>query len=381
MWIEELDDGKFKYIERYKDPYSNKNRRKSTILTSQSTQAWNKAQKILNEKIAKALDEKEQQSITFHEVYEEWHISHIRSLRPSSIVVYESIKKIILAYVKKGVLISKIDTKYLQKFFNQLDYSDQYLSSFKSTLGLVFKYAYKMEYIDKNPLDNVIIVKKAKTLADIQRIENKFLEHDEAELLLKELYRRPSTYRIARLAEFMYLTGVRFGEGVILTEQDFYSNDKLVKITGTIDKTDGYKKAKKGPTKTAKSTRDINLTQRTIDLVNRTINENVLTRLDTPKYLKGNYVFVTKSGTPMQNNSFNIALKRAGERVGLEDKELSSHIFRHSHISLLAEKNIPLKAIMDRVGHEDAEITNRIYTHVTSAMKSNIIEQLEASGL
>lgn len=59
-------------------------------------------------------------------------------------------------------------------------------------------------------MDNVTIVKKAKTLADIQRIENKFLEHDEAKLLLQELYRRPSTYRIARLAELMYLTGVRF---------------------------------------------------------------------------------------------------------------------------------------------------------------------------
>lgn len=381
MWMEEQADGKFKYIERYKDPYSQKFKRKSTVLTSQSQQAWNKAQKILNERIAKALDEKEQQSVTFHEVYQEWHQSHMRSLRPSSIVVYESMKKIILTYVKEDVLISKIDTKYLQKFFNQLDYSDQYLSSLKSTLGLIFKYAYKMEYIDKNPLDNVTMVKKAKTLADIQRIENKFLEHDEAECLLKELYRRPSTYRIARLAEFMYLTGVRFGEGVILTEQDFYLDEKLVKITGTLDKTRGYKKARKGPTKTVKSTRNINLTKRTIDLVNRTINENVLTRLDSTKYLKADYVFVTKTGTPMQNNSFNIALKRAGERIGLEDKELSSHIFRHSHISFLAEKNVPLKAIMDRVGHEDGEITNKIYTHVTSSMKSNIIEQLESSGL
>lgn len=224
-------------------------------------------------------------------------------------------------------------------------------------------------------------MKKAKTLADIQRIENKFLEHDEAKLLLQELYRRPSTYRIARLAELMYLTGVRFGEGVILTEQDFYLDEKLVKIPGTIDKTNDYKKAIEGPTKTVKSTRNINLTKRTVELVTRTINENVLTKLDTPKYLKGNFIFVTKSGTPIQNNSFNLALKRAGERVVLEDKELSSHIFRHSHISFLAEKNVPLKAIMDRVGHEDGEITNKIYTHVTSSMKSNIIEQLEKNGL
>lgn len=172
-----------------------------------------------------------------------------------------------------------------------------------------------------------------------------------------------------------------FGEGVILTEQDFYLDEKLVKIPGTIDKTNDYKKAIEGPTKTVKSTRNINLTKRTVELVTRTINENVLTKLDTPKYLKGNFIFVTKSGTPIQNNSFNLALKRAGERVVLEDKELSSHIFRHTHISFLAEKNVPLKAIMDRVGHEDGEITNKIYTHVTSSMKSNIIEQLEKNGL
>ena len=53
------------------------------------------------------------------------------------------------------------------------------------------------------------------------------------------------------------------------------------------------------------------------------------------------------TGTPIQINSFNTALKGAGQRVGLYGKELSSHIFRHSHISLLAEKNIPLKAIHD----------------------------------
>lgn len=313
MWIAEMKDGRFQYFERYKDPYSEKNKTKSTILTSNSPQARKKAQKLLDSKIAMALDEKEQQLITFYEVYKEWHNSHMRSLRPSSIVVYESIKKYVLNYVDNDILISKMDTKYLQKFFNQLDYSDQYVSTFKSTLGLVFKYAYQMEYIDKNPLDNVVLVKKAKTLADIQRIENKFLEKNEVEILLSELYRRPSTYRTARLAEFMYLTGMRFGEAVILTVNDFNLTDKLVSITGTLDKTNGYKKPRKGPTKTAKSTRKLSLTKRTIELVERTIGENQLTKLDNDNYLKGDYLFCTKSGTPMQNNGFNIALKSAGE--------------------------------------------------------------------
>ncbi len=381
MWVQETKDGNFQFFERYKDPYSQNYKTKSVRLITDSSQSRKKAQKILDEKIAQALDEKEQKLITFHEVYKEWYKLHARSLRPSSIVVYDSIKKHVLNYIKKDILINRIDTKFLQKFFNQLEYSDQYISSFKSTLGLVFKYAYLMEYIDKNPLDNVSLNKRSKTFEDIQRIENKFLEQNEAETLLNELYRRPSTYRLARLAEFMYLTGTRFGETVILTEKDFEFDSSIVRITGTIDRTKGYKKAKKGPTKTAKSTRNISLTNRAIELVQQKLDENELTRLSRDDFMKGDYIFVTKSGTPIQNNSFNIALKSAGQRVGLEGKELSSHIFRHSHVSLLAEMNIPLKAIMDRVGHEDADITNHIYTHVTSSMKTNIIDQLESSGL
>lgn len=48
---------------------------------------------------------------------------------------------------------------------------------------------------------------------------------------------------------------------------------------------------------------------------------------------KLNYLFVTKNGVPVQINSFNLGLKKAGARVGLEHKSLSPHIFHHTHIS------------------------------------------------
>lgn len=51
MWVEPLKDGRFKFIERYKDPYTEKTRKKSVVLNSQSKQAWNKALSILNDKI------------------------------------------------------------------------------------------------------------------------------------------------------------------------------------------------------------------------------------------------------------------------------------------------------------------------------------------
>ena len=51
MWIEELDKGKYKYIERYKDPYTEELKKVSITLTSKSNVAKKQAQKELNEKM------------------------------------------------------------------------------------------------------------------------------------------------------------------------------------------------------------------------------------------------------------------------------------------------------------------------------------------
>lgn len=63
--------------------------------------------------------------------------------------------------------------------------------------------------------------------------------------------------------------------------------------------------------------------------------------------------------------------------LNIPNKKISSHIFRHTHISILAELSVPLKAIMERVGHNDPNTTLKIYTHVTDKMKQKTIKQLE----
>ena len=90
------------------------------------------------------------------------------------------------------------------------------------------------------------------------------------------------------------------------------------------------------------------------------------------------YLFTTKNGVPIQTNSFNLALKAANERLETPiRKNLTSHIFRHTLVSRLAENNVPLKAIMDRVGHADSKTTVQIYTHITKKMKSNVADIME----
>ncbi|EOT39007.1 tyrosine-type recombinase/integrase [Enterococcus dispar] len=383
MWMETLPDGRFKYIERYKDPYTEKYKRKSIILTSDSKQAQKKAQKLLDEKIGKAEETATLSDINLHNLVEEWFSHHqkVHRIRPSTIRAYKAQQKVIFKKIDKDTLAKNADTKLFQTFFDGLDYSNDYVSSIKSQLNSVFKYAYRMGYIKENPLDKVQISYSKKDDAAREKIENKYLEKDEAEKLIKELYRRPSTYRVGRLAEFMYLTGCRIGEAVILTPEDFSEDFSSASITGTIDYGSGFRAARKGPPKTLMSNRTINLTQRCIKLVERSIDENKLDSLTRNGYLPGEYVFVTKNGTPMIYSSFNRALEKAGNRVGLGHKTLTSHIFRHTHVSLLAEKGVPLVAIMERVGHEDSDITTKIYTHVTKRMKADITSKLTEIGL
>lgn len=50
MWSESLGNGRYKFIERYKDPYTEKWKKTSTVLTSDSSRAWKNAQKILEKK-------------------------------------------------------------------------------------------------------------------------------------------------------------------------------------------------------------------------------------------------------------------------------------------------------------------------------------------
>ena len=56
-----------------------------------------------------------------------------------------------------------------------------------------------------------------------------------------------------------------------------------------------------------------------------------------------------------------------------EGKHLTTYIFRHTHISMLAELGVPLKTIMQRVGHNDPNTTLSIYTHVTKSMHDDVI--------
>lgn len=377
MWIEELPNGKFKYSERYIDPYTEKSRKVSITLNSKSNQAKKQANIELQEKIDKKIEEKNQIKITLGELLDAWWNQHKVSIRQSSQVNYEKLLKYIRKNINTEAVVRNTDTKFYQDFLNGLTQSYEYKKKFRSVLKMALDYAVDMEMIKINPISRTKVPKPALTKETYERVEDKYLEEEEINKLLNVYYSTFQSVHHGRLAEFMYLTGLRAGEAISLTIDDYDPNSKTIKVIGTLDYSDGYKNAKKEMPKTLASYREIDLSNRAIEIIDELILENKL------KFKgKTSYLFVGKTGKPIQINAFNNSLKAMNDKLGKDaiKKKMSSHIFRHSHISLLAELNIPVKAIMERVGHADMETTMKIYTHVTKKTKASIVEKLNAKG-
>ncbi|HFM5649026.1 TPA: tyrosine-type recombinase/integrase, partial [Enterococcus faecium] len=126
----------------------------------------------------------------------------------------------------------------------------------------------------------------------------------------------------------------------------------------------------KTTTKNTGSYRTIELSSNAKEIIDQLIEENKLIKNNKDKY-----IFISKNGNPISIQAYNQSLRAVSKELNL-DKKVSSHMLRHSHISLLTELGIPLKAIMDRVGHEDSKTTLKIYTHTTKNMQNQLVEKL-----
>ncbi|MCZ3668470.1 site-specific integrase [Limosilactobacillus vaginalis] len=176
------------------------------------------------------------------------------------------------------------------------------------------------------------------------------------------MYKRSPHY--GRFCEFLYLTGMRYGEAASLYRSDIHKQDDD-KVVATVNSTLVNGQKQPSP-KTSSSRRDVTLTKRAQLIVKQEL-------VDHP--FKSNFIFESKQGHPLGNVVLNYWLRQAKSELKI-DKTLSLHTFRHTHISKLAELGVPLYLIQNRVGHKDAETTKEIYLHVTKKAEQKLDSKL-----
>lgn len=383
MWIEEHHTKKgikYKYFERYKDPVTGNNKRVSVTMESNSTQATKLATRLLHEKITKAIDQAQEKAtrentIYFQQVANEWRQFKALSCKLSTDSNNRLTVNKLCDYIQdtplhdvKAITIEELAHTMYHVQGLSYDYTCKVITTVKS----IYRYAKKKAYIeDIRHIEDIELIKKPMTMQELDKKQSKFLDREELKTVLLALH--SISPRISLLMEFMSLTGLRIGELLALRVCDYDKANKRVHINGTISQYRQGQAPSRGTPKNIYSVRYVSLNDRCISIIEKLLLENKRLSWDT-SYNDQGYIFTNKKGNPYEPQYINKTLRK----IHIEGKHLTTHIFRHTHISMLTELGVPLKAIMQRVGHNDPKTTLSVYSHVTESMQDEIIKKLNA---
>ena len=373
MWMEELPNGKYKFFERYKDLYTEKLKKVSVTMEKKTPQARNQAAILLQEKINKKISTKQVESITFEEIYKLFYKSWSQTVKESTKHNCKSIDKKMKEVIPSDTLLANLDRRFLQEAIEKVIETNGHIAAKKVRHRLrgIFKYAVQYSYIENNEVDYTTIPQRPKTLEELEKKRNNFLTMDEIKTLVNVLNGREYHQKYADMVLVLSLTGMRYGELTALQLKNIDFQNNKIEITGNFD---SVNKIKTLP-KTTNSIRTIKASKTVMEAIQRQIAR--LSERFQP-LSSDDYIFCFERwNQPTTISCFIQILKKYGKEAGI-DKNLTSHIFRHSHISFLAESGLPIKSIMDRVGHSNAKMTLEIYSHTTQDMEDKLVDKLDS---
>lgn len=379
MWIEERQSKKgtrYKYCERFELP-NGEIRKVSVIFNTNSSHARKQATIELQRKYEQAVKEIDiNKVVTYYDVAISWLEHTEPTVKRSTHINHTIYVNKIFSYIDKALPIADLTAVTLEDVLHKVYYvenlSYSYTRATFTTMKAIYKHAKRKKLIPSLiDFEDIEIKKKPFSHSDIAKKQNKFLDAVELKETLMQLSKIDS--RISLLFEFVSLTGLRIGELLALRYSDYDKENATININGTIQY--DYKNSseiKRGTPKNIYSVRNVSLSDRAVSILDSIMLENKRRLLWFEGYIDHGYIFTSSRGNPYDIQFLNRRLKG----VHIEGKHLTTHIFRHTHISMLAELGVPLKTIMQRVGHNDPNTTLSIYTHVTKSMHDDVINKL-----
>ena len=266
----------------------------------------------------------------------------------------------ILPYFGK-LKISEISTKEVIAWQNEMlayrdekkkPYSQTYLKTLHNQLSAIFNHAVRYYELRSNP------AAKAGNMGSEEHKEMLFWTKEEYLKFIDAMMDKPMLYYAF---EILYWCGIREGELLALTPNDFDFDKNLLRITRSYQRIHG-EDVITGP-KTAKSIRTIAVPDFVIDEVKE---------------------FITLEGVQPDERMFKITksylyreMRRGCSASGV--KVIRVHDIRRSHVSLLIDLGFSALAIADRMGHEAVDITYRyadLFPNVQTDM-ARALEKLE----
>lgn len=232
------------------------------------------------------------------------------------------------------------------------NYKQTYLKAIHNQLSALFNYAVRFYGLKSNP------ARLAGNMGIEEVDETKFWTKEEYLTFSRAMMNKEESYHAF---EILYWCGIRLGELLALTAEDFDFEKKTLRINKS------YQHIKGKDVITTPKTRKSNRVLTLSDFLAEEM-QDYISRLP---YLKvDDRIFtITKSGLHHE-------IDRGCRETGV--KRIRVHDLRHSHVSMLIEMGFSAVNIANRVGHESVKVTYR-YAHMFPNKDLMIAKKLNIS--
>lgn len=346
-------------------------------------EAMNRVNSIIRSLEEHGIDQRVGKTMTFDTLAKEWIETYaLTGVKRGTVRVREKEIKILNQHFAKTPIANITHSQY-QKVINKLStkYVRTTVQGVNITAGMIFRYAVRDKLIKDDPTLGVVVPKKRKTVEEIETepMEMKYLDSDELNEFLEATLHHGLDLDIERFY-LLAFSGMRSGELCALKWSDIDFKKNTIRITKTLyNENNNMKEYELTPPKTDGSIRMIEMEDEVMQLLKshrkRQMKIHASYQKEFNDYHNGNFVFCRANGYPYIQKNIITRMSRLLEYTKIE-KTATPHIFRHSHISMMAEAGIDLATIMERVGHDDPQTTLKIYTHVTKKMKKDASDKI-----
>lgn len=363
MWVEKTKSGNYKFVERYKDYLTGKEKKVSVTLEKNNASARKQAAEMLariitDRQIAPAAPEE----ITLKNLVNEYLSYKERTVKLSTYRrdCYQC--QAFLAMLGEDTLVNNLTASYIKGRFVASGEDNSRLNERRVRLMTLLNWGFENDYIR-----DVTFLRKFKPFPDDPhkvKIQDKYMEDYELEAVLNVMDHE----RWKLFTEFLVLSGLRIGEAVALNREDVDFDNQCIHVTKTYD---ANNKIVTTP-KSFCSIRDVYMQPELFQLCRKI---NIFIRKESIFLgYRSNLFFPNDNGTSIIYNSYNKYLKK----VTLEvlGRELTAHSLRHTHASLLLANGVVIDAISRRLGHENSRVTRKIYLHITRKLKERDNDQI-----
>lgn len=359
MWIEELKNGKYKYVERYKDESTGKWRKVSLTSSKHNARIEKEMTKRLLEKIEQRKQTKEVADITFSDLANKWLHQYKKTVKPSS---YNTNANIVYYLINEfsNEFVSKLTVGRVNQFLLDESENIKYrtLKNRANIIIRVLDFGVRYGYIETNQLKGKLHLPKVNLSEDN---DFKFLDHNEIKKVISCLEKHKK-FEAIRIVKIMISTGLRLGELSALKIDNINFEEQSLYI----DQTYSCSIRQFLTPKTGKP-RTVYFNDSLIPVLKEQIKYVKHLTLNYNLSRKPLLLFKSKKDNPLLSVTFNNLLHRYVNPY--VDKKITSHIFRHTFITLMIEKGVQLDFIARQVGHTDTMMIQKVYGHITKDME------------